>query len=168
MLILSRVSGRYRIAQRTILFSVLCAWASQVFGCICGMAVKEYVVTGSILDSDSMQGLSDAFIGGRILTEGVETVFVPAVFGHGEPSLPAPSPEGTFRVPFGKYEGFSFPGPLPEIDLPAPDQVEVIAVRGDCEQSFLIDLNEDTVVDLTFPENGIELREPILVPPCEE
>ena len=54
----------------------------------------------------------------------------------------------------------------PVEEFPRPDRVEVIVVREDCEFSFLIDINEDTVVDMTFPEDVIELKDPILVPAC--
>jgi len=53
---------------------------------------------------------------------------------------------------------------MPEI--PRPDQVEVIVVRDGCEQRFLIDINADTVVDLSFSDDVIELKDQILVPPC--
>jgi len=49
-----------------------------------------------------------------------------------------------------------------------PDQVEIIVVRDDCEQIFRIDLTADTVVDLDFPNDVIELRDPIIVEPCED
>lgn len=54
----------------------------------------------------------------------------------------------------------------PLIGFPPPDQVEVIVLRGACEERFMIDINEDTVVDIEFPDDVIELKEPILVPPC--
>ena len=56
----------------------------------------------------------------------------------------------------------------PSAPFPRPDQVEIIVVRDGCESSFLIDINEETVVDLDFPDDVIELKDPILVPPCEE
>ena len=56
--------------------------------------------------------------------------------------------------------------PLPPPILDRPDQVKVIVVRDGCEQTFVIDINEDTVVDLDFPDRVIELKEPILVSDC--
>ncbi len=56
----------------------------------------------------------------------------------------------------------------PPYEFPRPDRVEIIVVRDGCEQAFLIDINEDTVVDMDFPDDVIELKDPILVPPCEE
>jgi len=49
-----------------------------------------------------------------------------------------------------------------------PDQTGVVVSRLGCRTEILIDLTEDTVVDLSFPDGVIELKDPILVPPCEE
>ena len=49
---------------------------------------------------------------------------------------------------------------------PIPDQVEITVVLSSCERVFLIEVNEDTLVDPTFPMMEGELRESILVPPC--
>jgi hypothetical protein len=78
-------------------------------------------------------------------------------------SLPI-AEDGTFEVPLSaKHDGPLCASPP---DLPAPDQLEVIVTIRGCEQSFLIDINEDTVVDLDFPDRVIELKDPILVPAC--
>jgi len=64
--------------------------------------------------------------------------------------------------------------------FPTPTRIEVIVVRDGCEQTFSIDINDDTVVsipsdeidpeivDPNFQNDAVELREPILVPPCPE
>ena len=57
--------------------------------------------------------------------------------------------------------------PLPE--FPRPDRVEIIVVRDGCEQTFLVEIDEDdTVVEVDSLNERIELRDPIVVPACEE
>jgi len=59
---------------------------------------------------------------------------------------------------------------LPAPVFPEPDQFEIIVFRDDCEQSFFIDVNDETVVVFPPDENfgfpTFELREPLLVDPC--
>jgi hypothetical protein len=60
----------------------------------------------------------------------------------------------------------SSPSDVPS--FPPPDEIVVTVVRQACTQQFTIGINEDTVVDVDFPDDVIELKDPILVPPCEE
>ncbi|MCH7885335.1 MAG: hypothetical protein IIC01_08805 [Planctomycetes bacterium] len=73
-------------------------------------------------------------------------------------------PDSTHQSNADRALGPRIPPPV----LARPDQIEVTVVRDGCESSFLIDVNEDTIVDLDFPDDVIELTDPILVPPCEE
>lgn len=141
-----------------------------------GDFVDYVVVRGKVLDADTLEGLSDTPIGVRTLTAGEVIGFVSGVAsdrsGLKSPPIPLTGVDGTFAFSF--TAGFREPcttilGPrVPTPDFPRPDQIEVTVVRDACEQSFLIDINEDTVVDLSFPDDVIELKDPILVPPCEE
>jgi hypothetical protein len=171
-----RVLRREFAVRAAILASLCCLSVTQIHGChAAGVVVETFWVRGKLLDADTLDAVAGAAIGGRTFTNGEETEFVPPFIFDG--SAPVSSgADGTFTNSFsrlGYFGGWFIPG-LPvrerevEVDFPRPDETEVIVVRGNCEYSFFIELNEDTVVDPTFPENEIELRDPILVPPCEE
>ncbi|MEK6677124.1 MAG: hypothetical protein AABZ47_15905 [Planctomycetota bacterium] len=70
-----------------------------------------------------------------------------------------PGTDGDFIFSFSDMRGVCDPYPI-------PDQVEITVVLSSCERVFLIEVNEDTLVDPTFPMMEGELRESILVPPC--
>jgi len=128
------------------------------------------VLSGTVVDADTLAGLSDVVVAARSLTGGDETDATRFAQGIG----PFPAEDGSFELMFSRLQGsfFGLPGLLlgqsmpPFSGFPPPDQVEVIVLRGACEERFLIDINEDTVVDLEFPGDVIELQNPILVPPC--
>ena len=121
-------------------------------------------VRGRLVDSATGEPAVDVAYGMRTLTAGEQTSRVSTVLGSGEPRLPNRDDEGGFELVVGT--GIRPCDPPPE--FPRPDQVDMIVVRDGCEFSFLIDVNEDTVVDMTFPDDVLELRDPILVPACEE
>jgi hypothetical protein len=65
-------------------------------------------------------------------------------------------------------DGFQCPAPAPGTsEIVTPDQIRVTVGRVGCQYQTFIDINADTVVDPNFPDNVIELKDPILVPPCE-
>lgn len=51
--------------------------------------------------------------------------------------------------------------------FPAVDRIELVFSREECELTIPIDLTTDTGVDLAFPDGVIQLRGPIVVPPCD-
>ena len=127
-----------------------------------------YRVHGVVVDADTLEPLTSADLGGRILKDGEEL----SLFS-GSPGLvnvPAPDENGGFVLRFvERHAGACNIGGIiyERPELTRPDQVEVIVVHDGCEQSFIIELNEDTVVDWAFPDDDIELKDPILVPACE-
>lgn len=150
--------------QRAVLgFAVItppttCLLLSCVPFADCGASFK---VRGRTLDQDSQQPLSNAIVGGRTFTNGAQT-------GLAELFTPSGTVIGEVTDAVG---GFSLPystgiQPCPPQPYPRPDQVEIIVALDGCEQSFLIDINENTVVDITFPDDVLELKDPIQVPPC--
>jgi len=158
--------------HKTILRRVSCAMAvlglsflactSWIHGCIYADCLNTLIVRGRLIDAQSLDAIAGAAIGGRAFTGGVETDFIPAIIFDGSPNLPLSSEDGDFE------QYFSTPlGSCPAPEFPRPDRLEIIVVRDDCEQSFFIDINAETVVDPTAPDDVLELREPILVPPCE-
>lgn len=52
--------------------------------------------------------------------------------------------------------------------LTVPDEIEIIVRRVQCQQRFLIELNQDTVVDSSYPDDIIALRDPIVTNACDE
>lgn len=111
------------------------------------------------MDAGSGAALTEASIGGRSFIDGVENDIAPVFVRE----LDA---DGSFGIVFSTYFGRC---PVP--DFPRPDQLEIIVVRDRCEQRVTIEINEDTAqfVDGEFPgEEVLELKDPILVPPCDE
>ena len=135
-------------------------------GCrpFCDVAAVLFV-RGRVLDTETLEGLSNASVGGRAFTNGEETDYVAPFIFDGSPTFPPPAEDGTFGVEFSTP---LMPCQDPPPEFPRPDQVEVIVVRDGCEQQFMIDISDDTVVDMDFPDDVIELKDPILVPPCED
>jgi hypothetical protein len=132
-----------------------------VHGCILADCINFLFVRGKLIDAETLEGISGAAIGGRAFTGGVETDFVSAIIFDGSPNGPLSSENGAFQAEFSTGLG-----PCPAPEFPRPDRVEIIVVRDGCEQSFFIDINANTVVDPTAPDDVIELKDPILVPPC--
>ena len=137
----------------------------------CGFGLLTISVHGRLLDSDSGSSIVGAVVGGRISSEGEWIDGRAPYTTGGEIQGAVSSGEGEFDL------GFSTPFTgcvLGRIDpnaprhFPDPDRVELIINRNGCEQRITVDVNEDTVVDLSFPDDTLELKDPILLPPCED
>ena len=136
-------------------------------GCLPSDCAAQLRLRGKVLDQDTLDGLSDAVLGGRSFTGGAETGYFPPFDWLGLPNGPSPAPDGTFQALFST--GIT---PCSELaPFPRPDRIEIIVARHECTQSFMIEINDETaiVVDEEDPYNVVvELVDPILVPPCEE
>ncbi len=51
--------------------------------------------------------------------------------------------------------------------LTVPDEIEIRAVYRQCEQSISISFSTETVTDLSFPEEVITLRDPVVINRCD-
>ena len=120
-------------------------------------------MSGQLLDEATLSPVADAAIGGRSFTVGVETDYTPPFTSLGDLNGPPSGVDGGFETEF--WTGIVPCDPPPE--FPRPDEVELIVARDECVFVFTIEINEETVVDMTFPDDVIELIEPILVPACE-
>ncbi|MCH7884392.1 MAG: hypothetical protein IIC01_03995 [Planctomycetes bacterium] len=154
-----------------VLRLIASAYSLVLVACVpCGTMFDGVTLRGRVADADTSLPIDDAVLGGRSFTGGEETDFVPPFTRFGTQNGPSATEDGSFQLGFvvigGTCQGFLGNATPPE--FPRPDRVEIIVARDGCEQSFLIDVNEDTVVDLSFPDDVIELKDPILVPPCEE
>ena len=138
--------------------AVAAVFSLQGFGCACALAPNpngEFTLRGTVLNANTLDGLGGALIDARLITGGEQTT------------------RDDLKVPFSAGDG-AFEARLTVkgsqcgrvLNLPTPDQLKVIVTIDECEQTFLIDINEDTVVDLDFPDRVIELKEPILVSDC--
>ena len=109
---------------------------------------------GNVVNAETIDGVNGAAVSATLITGGEEIT-------RDRSSL-LTAEDGAFEIPL------TAKGPqcVTPPDLPRPDQVEVIVVLDGCGQTFVIDINEDTVVDLDFPDRVIELKEPILVSDC--
>ena len=130
----------------------------------CAFNIEGLSVHGRILDNQTLEGATDTVVGGRTFTDDEETAFRAPVIYDSRPTARVPQEDGEFEIGFSRSskscQDFVY-------EFPRPDRIEIIAARGDCQYTFSIDINEDTVVDMTFPEDTLELKDPILVPPCE-
>jgi len=130
-------------------------------------------IAGSVVDADTQEPIEQYSIRVSTFTDGLETGSeIGVIFGESPtPGLPPPPTVGDFVTPFVTNrtkicEGIFGP-PLDPPKFPQPDQLFVIVIRDTCETTYTIEVNGDTVVDLSFPNNTLELRDPILVPACE-
>lgn len=129
--------------------------------CISSDCLVGLFVRGRVIDADTMAPVPGALIGGRSFTNNEVTDHFPPTY-NGSPYFPPTSADGLFQFDFSDLapcQGYSFP---------RPDEIEIIVVRDGCEQGFTIAINADTVVDVNFPNDTLELKEPILVPACPE
>lgn len=110
---------------------------------------------GNVLNSDTGDGIFGAAVTVKLLTDGESTT-------RDRSSL-LTDEDGAFEFPL-RARGPRCASPP---DLPLPDQAEVVVTIDGCEQTFLIDINDDTV-DLDLTERTIVLKEPILVPLCKQ
>ena len=140
--------------------------AVQISGCFpCGTYGDQRLLKARLLDSETLEAPADVIkIAAWTSTDGEYT----GSGSGGRTILPSPE-DGSFELwvfssDFVSSCGSSVPGNIPE--FPPPDEIRVIVEREDCEQTFSIDINEDTVMDMTFPDDTLELKDPILVPPC--
>ncbi len=120
-------------------------------------------VEGILLEADGQTPVSDATVGGQSLTDGEVTDEESPLNRDGSPRWPV-TEDGAFSIRFTSAAEPCAGRPA----LPTPDQVELIVLTDDCERSVSIDINADTVVDLDPPDHVLALKDPILVPACQE
>ena len=126
----------------------------------------EVVVRGVLLDAETMEPLAGAAIAGATFTTGQE---ITRNFASDRQHIS--TADGSFENVHLLPRGICFPiltVPVGPRGYPVPDQIEIIVVRDGCTQSFVIEINDETVIDPTFPNDIIELAEPILVRACEQ
>jgi len=148
--------------------------ALSVHGCVpCGIFKRSLYLEAQLLDEETGDAISDAGVGGFLYTEGDATSYRDPLGATGEADRLPPDADGRFRLRFfaPEFSEVCRTGPFApagyDPPFPTPDRLELIVVRDECEQQVSIDINEDTVVDMSFPDNVLELKEPILVPACE-
>jgi hypothetical protein len=145
----NRAVHRVIVRGRAALLGVIaCIALSEMVGCERHCWI-ELLVRGKLIDTETGDPVTEAAFGGRTFTNGEETDSFAALISDGSPTLPPTSEDGEFEIPFAEWP---LPCGPPAPEFPPPDQIEVIIVRDGCEQTFLIDINEDTVVDLEFPD----------------
>jgi len=103
----------------------------------------------------------------RTFTEGAE---INGADLTGSSGSEASNQEGRFRIKVLSEDWGSTCGSVftVEPEFPPPDRLVVSVEREGCAPVEIpIELNGDTVVDMGFPDKVIELRNSIVVPPCE-
>ncbi len=147
----------------------------QIPGCgPCGITFPpNRIVRGTVVDAETLEPLDTVLVSVGTVTDGENTGAGGARRGG---SVEIAS-DGSFEMMIEFFDSGSVCGFLLDNsvilsdttpDFPAPDKILVIVERDGCEQRIDIEMNEDTVVDLNFPDGVIELIDPILVPPCPE
>lgn len=167
-----RAGFMVRVMPALLVMPLLCAELSCIdcLGAIGNVAVT-LTIRGRLVDAESQEPLDGAVFGANIFTSGEATGAIAPLRSDGTPTLPTTDTDGFLAFLFAELGNPSCSGihprpPPPPIEFPRPDQVEVIVVRDGCEQRFLIEINEDTVVDPPAADGTMELREAIAVPAC--
>jgi len=138
----------------------------------CGVFRRELILEARVIDEESGNGLSDTPIGGSIFTDDEEWSYRDPLGPRVDADRLPPGADGSFRLRFRSPALSEVCGVPPfqrvvyDPPLPTPDRLELIVVRDTCEQRVSIDLNEETVVDMTFPGDLLELAAPIRLAPC--
>ncbi len=156
-----------RMHATRIIATGLVVCLTQTSACIDiihGDCVPTLLLRATLVDADVGAPVTNAAVGGKTFTAGEVTDFVNPVESNGFLPVPPPDEDGSFELRFATGSLTACPPP----EFPRPDQVEVIVLGGGCQQTFAIDVNADTVVDIRFPGGIMELKEPIVVPPCPE
>jgi hypothetical protein len=149
---------------RFIAYMILLVVPLKLYGCIHAHCRRNLSIVGQLVDAGTLQPIEGAALGARSISDGATISETPPSFRLDGVPRTSSDVEGSFSIFL--TEGLLSTCPPP--DFTRPDQVEIIVLRDGCEQRFMIEVNQDTVVDLSFPNRTLELREPILVPPCEE
>lgn len=130
-------------------------------------------VTGALVDAETGEPLGGVRLETRLRREG-DTYSVAAFAPGSDVGALLSGDDGSFEafhvLDAGgrcRWESLWEVVAMPTLDLPRPDEIEITVFRGDCQQVMLIPVNESTVVDMSFPADEIQLRNPIPVPPCE-
>jgi len=140
-------------------------------GCGCFTAQSGYKVVGRVLDAASGKAIPVSIGGRGLFVDGERIETIPQLFDP-NPRIP-PNSKGDFalNIVVREEQACALIGGIPltqlsTVSLVRPDQVLILVIREECREEILIDITPDTVVDVAFPDNTIELREPILLQPC--
>ncbi len=156
---------RFAIRHRAL---ACCSVISLVGGCsffglLRGDCFPQLTVSGRLVDADTLLPVANATMGALARANGETLASEPPLRGSGTTVFPPSNAQGEFAVRLTRGSLTACPAP----PFPAPDQIDIVVVRNGCETTFTIDVNENTVVDLSFPNDTLELKDPIPVPPCE-
>ena len=140
---------------------------SPICGCVClflaggGDAAFGIGLQATVIDAETMEPIVSATISGRGLLNGKEIALLTSV-GGGEIET---EPDGSFRAFL--LHGFVSPCAPPSERVPktVADVIEITVDRNACSRTVEIEVTEETAA---VSEQGIALREPILVPNCAE
>ena len=139
----------------------------------CGSFFAKRTFRGVVLRADSLAGLNGAMVSAIAYADGQMTGGggISTIFGDNPLDETGKFEFKLYSNELGGSGGRCGAPPF----FPPPDQLEIIVEHDGCEHRVIIDVNADTVVDPDIPdvfasgfaEHVIELKDPILVPPCE-
>lgn len=143
------------------------AVALEVISCCPSTPGNLLELRGVFLDATTTLPVVGATFTTRTFTDGEETDFTNSVHRVGAEQS---DEDGNFLTVFSN-------GPFacdPVVEFPFPDEIELVIFRDGCEYEVIIPINDQTM-DIgeaqTHEAEGfpaIVLKEPVVVPPCEE
>jgi hypothetical protein len=159
-----------RLSSLPVTLAGVVLLAMQASGCVpgvCGDVFYAYYIVGEVRDAETGEVLGGLPVGVIIVADG-EVVAQRAVDTDDAATT---ANNGTFdqRV---SYSFGRCTIPVPGLSLPpppdlTPDEVRVVVRRDGCQTTFAFEVTEQAFVDPTASDDMLELREPILLPPCE-
>ena len=140
-----------------------------VFALLHGDCGARLDISGRMIDSVTLSGATDVIFGLRVLREGEEISFRPPMRSSGEANFPSPDENGAFTVPGGNM----IVACPPIVGFEIPDTIIFTVVRGTCTIERTVHINESSATHEVTVEPGgrtqtVTLKDPILVPPCEQ
>lgn len=165
------------VRRRVIIHSAICL-PTLILGTGCPACVDGvygFTVSGTFVDGETGAPVGDNGYSLVLRRDGQEVAI--AAFAPGSDAGAAVADaNGDFSIQAveGGWGGCRLIGLFPRwsFEIPEPthpdEAVFTVSRRESCEQVVTVPINEDTVVDRTFPNDTIEFRDPIAVPPCEQ
>ncbi len=126
-------------------------------------------VRGTVLDEATGTPLAGVDIGIVLYDRNGDLLLSMVPNGIRHPEMFLTKADGSFQITSDRSTVcITVLGATVSIPLPVVDRLEVVVLREGCESRFSFDVNESNIVDPSAPDGLLELKDPILVPPCVE